>query len=111
YLAVGAEILSPLPALRPIAELVSACCERVDGSGYPARLKGDEIPLGARIIAVADAYETALAARTTRRGRGSTAAALKEIVRYSGSHFDAHVVCVLPQVLKMSPQLTHIGAA
>lgn len=111
YLAVGAEILSPLPALRPIAELVSACCERVDGSGYPARLKGDEIPLGARIIAVADAYETALAARTARRGRISTAAALKEIVRYTGSYFDARVISVLPQVLKLPPQLAQMGAA
>ena len=54
---LGERILNAAPALRPVARLVRSSHERWDGTGYPDRLAASEIPLGARIIAVCDAYE------------------------------------------------------
>jgi len=65
--------------------------ERYDGKGYPAELSGQQISLGARIVAVADAYDVMTAARAYRRPV-SRAAACRELVRYAGTQFDAHVV-------------------
>jgi HD-GYP domain-containing protein (c-di-GMP phosphodiesterase class II) len=65
--------------------------ERYDGKGYPVGLAGEEIPLGARIIAVADAYATMTAGRPYRK-RITHKAAVEEIVRNSGTQFDPTVV-------------------
>jgi HD-GYP domain-containing protein (c-di-GMP phosphodiesterase class II) len=65
--------------------------ERVDGAGYPDRLRGEEIPLSARIVAVADAYEALVAARPYSAPR-PPADALAEIVDCAGSQFDADCV-------------------
>jgi HD-GYP domain-containing protein (c-di-GMP phosphodiesterase class II) len=67
--------------------------ERVDGSGYPDGLKGQEIPLGSRIIHVADSYDALTTDRPYRPGL-SPAAALAELTRCSGTQFDAEVVKV-----------------
>ena len=67
---IGERILSAAPALMPVAKLVRASHERWDGSGYPDGLAGEEIPLGARIVAVCDAFDAmTAAARTARRSR------------------------------------------
>ena len=63
---LGERILQGAPALRPIARLVRASHERWDGSGYPDRLRGEEIPLAARIVSVCDAYEAMTTDRTYR---------------------------------------------
>lgn len=65
--------------------------ERVDGSGYPDGLKGEEIPLGSRIITVADSYDALTTGRPYRPAL-SHAAALAELTRCSGTQFDAEVV-------------------
>jgi diguanylate cyclase (GGDEF)-like protein len=87
---IGARILEHA-GLDEIAGWVREHHERVDGAGYPARLRADEISLEARILAVADAYEAMIADRPYRAGL-STAEARGELVRCSGSQFDPVVV-------------------
>ncbi|HXR64277.1 MAG TPA: diguanylate cyclase [Ktedonobacteraceae bacterium] len=110
YQVIGAELLAPVRALKMIAAIVREHCECVDGSGYPNRLKGEEILLGARIVAVASAYDTALGERFTRPARAS-AAALKELRRASGSRFDPRVIGALTRVLAGSPRLARVDVA
>jgi diguanylate cyclase (GGDEF)-like protein len=77
---IGERITAAAPALAPLAPLIRACRERVDGAGYPDRLSGDEIPIGARIIAAC----SALVAMTSYRPYAATrdtAAALAELDR------------------------------
>ena len=87
---IGARILKHA-GLSDIADWVLAHHERIDGRGYPNRIAGDEIPLEARILAVADAYEAMVADRPYRAGI-SAAAARQELIRCAGSQFDAAVV-------------------
>jgi HD-GYP domain-containing protein (c-di-GMP phosphodiesterase class II) len=88
---VGAQILSHLEVMGPIADLVGQHHERLDGSGYPKGLSGDEILPGARIIAVADVVEAISSHRPYRPALG-TKSAICEIVRLRGAAFDADVV-------------------
>ena len=85
------QILEGIPHLEGAAELIYACRERWDGSGYPRGLTGDGIPLAARIFAVADAWE----AMTSPRSYGPTLTpeqAQAEIVESAGQRFDPQVV-------------------
>ncbi|MBV9941581.1 MAG: diguanylate cyclase [Solirubrobacterales bacterium] len=88
---IGDQILRGAPALRPVAGLVRASHERWDGAGYPDRLGGQAIPLGARIVGVCDAYE---AMTTTRSYRAATSheTACAELLRCAGAQFDPDVV-------------------
>jgi HD-GYP domain-containing protein (c-di-GMP phosphodiesterase class II) len=88
---IGERILSAAPALRKAAKLVRASHERFDGDGYPDRLRGDEIPIGARIIAVCDAYDAMVSDRPYRKAV-SSAAAVEELQRCAGTQFDPEVV-------------------
>ena len=88
---IGQRILAVAPALHPIAELVRSSHEHFDGGGYPDGLVGEEIPLGARIIAVCDAYDAMVSDRPYRGGLGH-AEALAELRRCSGTQFDPRVV-------------------
>ena len=65
----GASILEPSAALRPLVPLVLYHHENFDGTGYPEGLKGEEIPIGARIIIVADAYEAMTSDRIYRKAK------------------------------------------
>ena len=65
---IGERILLAAPALRPVARLVRSSHERWDGTGYPDGLAGEEIPLGARIVAVCDAFDAMITDRPYRRG-------------------------------------------
>jgi putative nucleotidyltransferase with HDIG domain len=88
----GAEIAAGLlPWLGEWAEVVVSHHERYDGTGYPVGLRGSGIPYGARIVSVADAYDVMTAARAYQRPV-SRAAALAELVRFSGTQFDPAVV-------------------
>jgi diguanylate cyclase (GGDEF)-like protein len=87
---IGFRMLESL-GVEPIAEWVLHHHERWDGDGYPDRLRGDEIPLGARIIFVADAYDAMTSERVYRRPL-SAREALEELERCSGSQFDPAVV-------------------
>ena len=91
---VGARILRSVHFLAPHIPIVELHHERPDGQGYPHRLRGDEIPLLARIVHVADAFDAMTSARAYRPARGS-AEALRELWRYAGSQFDAEVVHAL----------------
>jgi two-component system cell cycle response regulator len=88
---IGERIVAAAPALRPVAALVRSSHERWDGAGYPDALVGEDIPLGARIVSVCDAFDAMVADRPYRAGMDA-ADALTEIERCSGSQFDPAVV-------------------
>jgi diguanylate cyclase (GGDEF)-like protein/PAS domain S-box-containing protein/putative nucleotidyltransferase with HDIG domain len=99
HAALGAEILAAAGAhaLRPLVPLVRHHHERVDGRGYPDALAGDAIPLGAAIIAAADAFDTMVTARPYRPARPLDQA-VAELHRTAGSQFRLDVVAALAQV-------------
>ena len=88
---VGERILTAAPAMGPVARLVRASHERYDGHGYPDRRKGDDIPVGARIIAVCDAFHAMTSDRAYRRALDE-ADAIAELRRDAGTQFDPDVV-------------------
>ncbi|HEV2387073.1 MAG TPA: HD domain-containing phosphohydrolase [Candidatus Acidoferrales bacterium] len=88
---IGFSVLEDIPFLRPAAEIVLTHQEHYDGSGYPAGLRGEEIPLGARIFAVADALDAMISDRPYRKAM-PLAAARDEIRRCAGTQFDPAVV-------------------
>jgi len=87
----GEAILSPVIELKEIGRIVRAHHERYDGTGYPDKLKGREIPLGARIMAIADTYDSITSERPYRKA-ASHRYAVKEIIGCSGTQFDPEVV-------------------
>ena len=91
HTVIGERILSVAPALAHAASLVRASHECFDGTGYPDSLAGDEIPIGARIIAACDAFEAMTADRPYRRGR-TQADAIVELERCAGTQFDPDMV-------------------
>ncbi len=88
---MGAEILEPIRQLREIIPGVKYHHEKVDGRGYPEGLKGDNIPLLAKIVAVADTYDAMTTDRPYRRAL-SKEEALEELKRCAGTQFDENVV-------------------
>jgi diguanylate cyclase (GGDEF)-like protein/putative nucleotidyltransferase with HDIG domain len=89
---LGAAILKHVDGLRDCLASVQYHHERYDGTGYPSGLKGENIPLDARIMAVADAYDAMTSFRPYRRGRASHEQALAELKRCAGTQFDPAVV-------------------
>ncbi len=87
----GEAILSPVIELKEIGRIVRAHHERYDGKGYPDKLKGREIPLGARIMSIADTYDSITSERPYRKA-ASHRYAVKEIIGCSGTQFDPEVV-------------------
>jgi pterin-4a-carbinolamine dehydratase len=90
----GYQMLRKIPFLAEAAEIVHSHQEHFDGSGYPRGLKGNDIPLGARIFAVADALDAITSDRPYRQAQ-PFAKARAEIKRCSGTQFDPRVVDVL----------------
>ena len=88
--AAGARMLDAISALRPVVPYVLHHHERWDGDGYPSRRRAEEIPLEARILAVADAFDAMVSPRPYRRAL-PTDASLAEVERCSGSQFDPTV--------------------
>ncbi len=110
---IGFRMLESL-GVDPVAEWVLHHHERWDGMGYPDRLAGTEIPVGARIIFVADAYD-AMTSDRLYRGRCSDAEAVAEIIRCAGTQFDPSVVDALSEELEPAdiepmPELQHAAA-
>ncbi len=93
----GASILEPSAALRPLVPMVRHHHERYDGDGYPDGLKGEDIPLGSRVIIVADAYEAMTSDRIYRKAMGHEKA-MEQLQKYKGTQFDPKVVRGLEQV-------------
>jgi putative nucleotidyltransferase with HDIG domain len=98
---LGARILRKVPFLEPHLAIVELHHERPDGKGYPFGLLGDNIPLDARIVHVADAFDAMTSARAYRPARAA-AVALVELQRYSGTQFDPASVDALREALAQS---------
>jgi putative nucleotidyltransferase with HDIG domain len=95
---LGADMLKDLGVYGPVAQIVRAHHERIDGRGYPDRLKGEEIPPIARIVAVAEVYDT-LTAHDTYRDRMTSFQAITELRRVAGRQLDARYVEALASLL------------
>jgi putative nucleotidyltransferase with HDIG domain len=89
--SIAAQILSGYDAFKDLNEIVIAHHERYDGDGYPYGLKGEEIPLGARILSVADTFDAVTSDRVYRRGM-SLNEAKKILVEEKGKQFDPYIV-------------------
>ena len=88
---IGERIVAAAPALVPVARLVRACHERWDGTGYPDKLAEQEIPVGARVVSVADAFD-AMTSERPYSAAVTPASALEELRRNAGTQFDPVVV-------------------
>ncbi len=102
HVIFGAKILDPLTPLARIREMVLHHHEYFDGSGYPDALSGEQIPLGARIIAVADAFDTITSDRTYKKARAA-AEALAELERCSNAQFDGSIVELFVRTMRQLP--------
>jgi HD-GYP domain-containing protein (c-di-GMP phosphodiesterase class II) len=99
HTVIGERILEPVAFLAPVRPLVRHAHERWDGAGYPDRLAGESIPLGARIIFACDAFDAMTTNRPYRRALPA-AEALGELRRCAGSQFDPSVVAALLEELR-----------
>ena len=97
--AKGAQILRPIQILKPVVSIIMHHHEKYDGTGYPSKLKKGQIPQGARIMAVADAFEAMVYGRPYRERRDINSA-LKEIKKKSGTQFDPRIVEAFLKVAK-----------
>ena len=99
HTVIGERIIAAAPELRRVADIVRSSHERWDGGGYPDGLAGEEIPLGARIVAVCDSFD-AMTSPTAPTGAAMPVAdALAELERCAGSQFDPRVVSAFRAVL------------
>lgn len=94
---VGAEIMAPVEFLKEASRIVRHHHEHIDGSGYPDGLRGDEIPIGSRVILVADAFDAMTTDRPYRKGR-SKEQAIRVLVEHAGRQFDEAVVKALASI-------------
>lgn len=94
----GVKILEDIKQLKGVVEIIKYHHERFDGTGYPHCLKGDEIPLNARIIAVADAYDSMVSNRSYREGLAHDEA-MKRIDEQSGRQFDPQVIGIFKAII------------
>ena len=95
----GAQILRSMQVLRPVIPIIMHHHEKYDGTGYPSRLKKGQIPQGARIMAVADAFEAMVYGRPYRE-RMDINSAVREVKKKSGTQFDPRIVDVFLKVVK-----------
>jgi len=95
---LGAQLVSPIKKLAEVAPIIEYSHERYNGSGYPHGLKGDEIPLGARIIGVVDSYSAMRDERSYKKPI-SHEDAIEELKRNAGILFDPHVVNIFMHIL------------
>jgi diguanylate cyclase (GGDEF)-like protein/PAS domain S-box-containing protein len=96
---IGADILRPIHFLHGLIPYIFYHHERWDGKGYPSGIKGEEIPVGARIIALADVYQALTSDRPYRRGY-SKPKAIKIIKEGSGTQFDPRIAAIFIKILQ-----------
>ena len=102
---LGARILEPLKPMIRIREMVRHHHEFYDGTGYPLRLEGEQIPYGARVIAIADAYDTITSERTYKKAR-TPEDAFAELERCAANQFDPEIVRVFIDTMRRAPRPT-----
>jgi HD-GYP domain-containing protein (c-di-GMP phosphodiesterase class II) len=96
--------MRPLEFVELVSQSILFHHERLDGKGYPMGLRGDQIPIGSRILAVVDAY-LAMVSERPFRVRMTNAEAVDELVRHSGTQFDSRVVAAFVEVLMDENQI------
>jgi HD-GYP domain-containing protein (c-di-GMP phosphodiesterase class II) len=101
----GAELIRPLEFVESVSNIILYHHERVDGLGYPMGLKGEEIPMGARVLAVIDAYQSMTSGRPYKQRR-TVEEAVRELVDCAGRQFDPEVVDAFLLVLKEDGRLS-----
>jgi putative nucleotidyltransferase with HDIG domain len=106
----GAQILAEHPEQKDVSEIVMHHHERWDGAGYPDHLKGEEIPLGSRIVNACDAFDTITQARVFRPTVKTPAEAIRELRQLAGTWYDPAVITALEKIVsdrwavEISPQ-------
>jgi putative nucleotidyltransferase with HDIG domain len=100
---IGADMIAQHTALMEVAPLVRHHHERWNGAGYPAGLKGEAIPFGARILSVADSFDTITGARLYRRSLMTPVEAVEDISQKAGIWYDPDVVDALREVHGLAP--------
>jgi putative nucleotidyltransferase with HDIG domain len=102
HVEYGAKLLEPLRGTERVRAMVGHHHEFFDGSGYPEGLAGSKIPMGARIIAIADAYDTITSERTYKKAR-TPEEAFQELDRCSNAQFDPELVQMFISRLREMP--------
>jgi HD-GYP domain-containing protein (c-di-GMP phosphodiesterase class II) len=97
--AAGVEIIKHIKALKSVTPIILYHHENYDGSGYPKGLCGDQIPVGARIMAVVGAFEAMITKRPYRTSK-SIDEAIEEVYENSGTQFDPKVVQLFIEVMR-----------
>jgi diguanylate cyclase (GGDEF)-like protein/putative nucleotidyltransferase with HDIG domain len=110
HVQYGAKLLEPLRGTERIREMVAHHHEFFDGSGYPNGLAGSQIPLGARIIAIADAYDTITSERTYKKAR-TPEEAFQELDRCGNAQFDPELVQLFISRLRELPNPLIVNSA
>jgi PAS domain S-box-containing protein/putative nucleotidyltransferase with HDIG domain len=101
---IGAEVVAPIQKLAEVAPIIRAHQEKFDGSGYPFGLKGEEIPLTARVIGVVDAYCAMTEDRVYRPARGKEEA-IEELKNCEGTDFDPQVIEAFLRMMKEAGEI------
>jgi putative nucleotidyltransferase with HDIG domain len=104
----GARLVSQIEGYGPVAEIIRAHHERIDGTGYPAGLGGDQIPKLARMISVADTYDV-MTARDSYREPVTSEVAIAELRRVAGTQLDAEYVEVFAELIGETDVAFHHG--
>ena len=102
HVTIGETILNQMPYLRSLATIVRHHHERYDGYGYPDGLSKENIPLEARILAIADAFHAMTSDRPYRKAL-TREEAIEEMIRYAGTQFDPHLVPLFVNIVQSRP--------
>ncbi|MCK4236079.1 MAG: GAF domain-containing protein, partial [Candidatus Krumholzibacteria bacterium] len=100
----GEVIIRPFEFVELVSQNILFHHERIDGKGYPMGLRGDQIPIGSRILAILDAYVSMISDRPFRK-RMAVGEAVNELVKHSGTQFDSKVVAAFVEVLMDEGQI------
>lgn len=104
---IGFDILKNNASLKDIPLIIKHHHERFDGTGYPDRLKNDKIPVGSRIIAIADSFD-AMVIRRTYKSPMTFESAIKELLIESNKQFDKNIVDIFLDIIKNEEKLNNI---